>query len=280
MLTWEQMITKTTVNRLHPEVLRRFHALIDYAASSGVPLGVGTGWRVQPNPPPAGFAQPGQLVARVLSRVAGTATALAIDTVPERLVGLDARPLRPATGCAHFRYVNNEPWHVQPAEIPTSRKFATTLPALVTWELPGTEPAPSEEDDMKWITKRKGMDVYRVGDGAMADDKNPDQAQSFIGYCVRDGVRLVDAKTGRAVTKLADVSEGPQNPTRHRPTGHRGGLMLAEIVTGERGIADVLFLVAAILAGLAAFLRWPEQRVDGMLAAGAVALIAVGLLLQ
>ena len=52
MLTWDQMMTKKTVYNLHPEVRRRLKALIEHAASRKVPLGVGTGWRVQPNPPP------------------------------------------------------------------------------------------------------------------------------------------------------------------------------------------------------------------------------------
>ena len=43
-------------------------------------------------------------------------------------------------GLRHFQYVNNEPWHVQPAEISTSRKYATKLPPLVPWPLPSKPP--------------------------------------------------------------------------------------------------------------------------------------------
>ena len=59
MLTMAQVEAKKTVYMLHPEFWRRFKALMQYAATQGVPLGVGTGWRVQPNPPPPGFAAPG-----------------------------------------------------------------------------------------------------------------------------------------------------------------------------------------------------------------------------
>ena len=143
MLTWEQMLTKTTVNRLHPEVLRRFKALIHAGWEAGVPLGVGTGWRVQPDPPPAGFAAPGNSWHESCPTDPATSTALAIDTVPDiswEWMYANAG----GYGLRTFRYVNNEPWHVQPAEISTSRSYATTMPALVTWELPGLE----GDDDM------------------------------------------------------------------------------------------------------------------------------------
>lgn len=144
MLTWDQMMAKTTVNRLHPEVLRRFKALIEFAYTVGIPLGVGTGWRVQP-PHRPGFARPGNSWHESCPVSPASATALAIDTVPDISWNwLD-------THCANFglrtfKNVNNEPWHVQPAEISTSRKFATTLPNLVEWKLPtGPETAPPVE---------------------------------------------------------------------------------------------------------------------------------------
>jgi Putative peptidoglycan binding domain len=141
MRTWEQMLTMTTVNRLHPEVLRRFGALIHAGYDAGVPLGVGTGWRVQPNPPPAGFAQPGNSWHESCPVSPSSATALAIDTVPN--VSWDwMHTYCGKYGLRHFKYVNNEPWHVQPAEISTSRKYATKLPPLVTWDLPGVDPPP------------------------------------------------------------------------------------------------------------------------------------------
>jgi hypothetical protein len=155
MLTWDQMMLKATVRNLHPEVRRRFKALIEFAATQGVPLGVGTAWRVQPNPPPPGFAQPGNSWHESCPVSPLSSTALAIDTVPasswdwmEAHCG--------AYGLRTFRAVNNEPWHIQPVEIPTSRRFATTMPPLTTWPLPGDKPnvpptPPEEDDDMKYI---------------------------------------------------------------------------------------------------------------------------------
>ena len=141
LLSWEQMMTKTTVNRLHPEVLRRFHALIEAAWTAGVPLGVGTGWRVQPNPPPPGFSKPGNSWHESCPVSPSSATALAIDTVPN--VSWDWMQVHSGRyGLRSFRYVNNEPWHVQPLEISTSRRFASVLPALVTWDLPGDDQPP------------------------------------------------------------------------------------------------------------------------------------------
>ena len=137
MLTWEQMLTKTTVNRLHPEVLRRFNALIHAGWEAGVPLGVGTGWRVQPDPPPAGFAQPGQQLARVLPGEPGECDGARHRHRARHLVGLDVRPLPAATGCAPSatsttsRGTSNRPRSRRAAD------YATTMPALVHWELPG-----------------------------------------------------------------------------------------------------------------------------------------------
>jgi Putative peptidoglycan binding domain len=136
LLTWEQMMTKKTVYNLHPEVRRRFHRLIEAAASQGVPLGVGTGWRVQPNPPPPGFAKPGNSWHESCPVSPQSATAFAIDTVPNVSWGWLGQHCA-AYGFRVFTNVNNEPWHIQPLEISVSRKYATTPPALGTWNLPG-----------------------------------------------------------------------------------------------------------------------------------------------
>lgn len=155
MLTWDQMMTKTTVRNLHPEVRRRFRALIEFAAAEGVPLGVGTAWRVQPNPPPPGFAKPGNSWHESCPVAPMSATALAIDTVPATSWDW-MEPRLAAFGLRSFRTVNNEPWHIQPLEVPTSRKFATTLPPLQVWPLPLPPPVPPtpdplEEDAVKYL---------------------------------------------------------------------------------------------------------------------------------
>jgi peptidoglycan hydrolase-like protein with peptidoglycan-binding domain len=46
-------------------------------------------------------------------------------------------------GFRTFKFVGNEPWHIQPTEITASRKYVTTPPALYTWALP-TDTLPIE----------------------------------------------------------------------------------------------------------------------------------------
>lgn len=137
MVTWSQMMQKKTVYLLHPEVLRRFHALIEYGASLAVPLGVGTGWRVQPTDKP-GFASPGNSWHESCPVSPQSATAFAIDTVPN--ISWEWMESNCGKyGFRTFRNVDNEPWHIQPVEISTSRHYATVPPGLPTWQLP-TEP--------------------------------------------------------------------------------------------------------------------------------------------
>jgi hypothetical protein len=141
LLTWPQMLTKSTVNRLHPEVLRRFEALIHFAHKVGVPLGVGTGWRsLQPDKP--GFAKNGNSWHQSCPLMPISATAFAIDTVPNTSwPWLEERCGN--FGFRTFRNVNNEPWHIQPTEIPTARKYATSPPVIYKWDLPGTQKPPT-----------------------------------------------------------------------------------------------------------------------------------------
>jgi hypothetical protein len=159
MLTFAEMMTKSTVFNLHPEVQRRFHALIEAASKAGVPLGVGTGWRVQPNPPPKGFAQPGNSWHESCPVAPTSQSALAIDTVPEPSWNWMEQNCA-AYGLRTFRNVNNEPWHIQPAEIPAGRNFATTLPPIQTWELPGDEDMPLTDDDIKKIANQTADAVW------------------------------------------------------------------------------------------------------------------------
>jgi hypothetical protein len=141
MLTWGQLCAKKTFNHLHPEVQRRFGALIHDAYAVGVNLGVGTGWRTQPDPPPPGFAKPGNSWHESCPVNPHSPTAFAIDTVPnvswpwmETHCG--------AYGFRTFKYVGNEPWHIQPTEITASRRYATSPPPLYTWDLPNITPPP------------------------------------------------------------------------------------------------------------------------------------------
>jgi len=156
-LTVEELLTRTTVNRLHPEFRRRLLALMAHAASQGVPLGVGTGWRVQPNPPPPGFAAPGNSNHESFPAGSGTATAVAADMVPSSAWDwMDRNALR--FGLRTFKKpgVSNpgytgiaEAWHVQPSEIPNARSWRTTPWTLRTFPLPGAPPPtppPSSEE--------------------------------------------------------------------------------------------------------------------------------------
>jgi hypothetical protein len=168
MLTWAQMMSKSTVYNLHPEVQRRFQALIAYAASVGVPLGVGTGWRVQPNPPPPGFAKPGNSWHESCPCSPTTASALGIDTVPN--VSWDWMEANcGAYGFRTFRNVNNEPWHIQPSEIPASRSYTSTLPPLKTWALPGpTPPTPTPPKSGAYTVQGYRTTVKQGSSGKMA----------------------------------------------------------------------------------------------------------------
>ncbi len=175
MLTWDQMMTKSTVYNLHPEVRRRLKAFIEFAATKGVHLGVGTGWRVQPNPPPPGFAKPGNSWHESCPVSPTTATALAIDTVCDVSWNWMENNCAPY-GFRTFRNVNNEPWHIQPSEIPAGRNYATTLPPIKTWDLPGDDsgggttptPEPEEDEDVVWRVGKRENGAFFIGDGVNA----------------------------------------------------------------------------------------------------------------
>ena len=144
MLTWDQMMTRATIYNLHPEVRRRFKALIHAAADVGVALGCGTAWRIQPANKP-GFAQPGNSWHESCPVNPRSPTALAIDTVPNvSWMWLESQADK--YGFRTFKYLK-EPWHIQPTEISASRRWATTLPRLTVWDLPGdvvvTPPTPT-----------------------------------------------------------------------------------------------------------------------------------------
>ena len=155
MLTWDQMMVKNNVKNLHPELLRRFKALIEYAATQGVPLGVGDGWRVQPDPPPPGFAQPGNSWHESCPVSPTTPSALAIDTVLDSSWAWMENNVA-AFGLRSFRDVNDEPWHIQPVEIPKSRSYATVLPPLEHWALPGE----TGDDFLSALTPQEQRDLY------------------------------------------------------------------------------------------------------------------------
>jgi hypothetical protein len=155
-LTRSQLEAQTTVANLNPEFWRRFIALCEAAARAGVPLGVGTGWRVQPDPPPSGFAKPGNSNHEgFMSR-----GAVAIDTVPEPSWNWMEQNCA-KYGLRTFRNVNDEPWHIQPIDIPAGRSYRTQPWSLPKYNLPG---APSTPTVPRPVLKRgdKGLGVRRL----------------------------------------------------------------------------------------------------------------------
>jgi hypothetical protein len=164
MLTMAQMELKQTVYKLNSEFWRRYRALCEYAATQGVGLGVGTGWRKQPNPPPPGFAKPGNSNHEGFPADGTSGGAVAIDTVPKTSWEWMQRNLK-AYGLRSFKYVNNEPWHIQPAEIPASRRWRREPWKLAAFPLPTTpsQPISEEDDDIMYLANLADGNVVVVG---------------------------------------------------------------------------------------------------------------------
>lgn len=170
---------KATWSKLHPEMRRRLLAMFDAAQEADHDLGLGGGWRtdaiqlatfmarhvevpsggccvyqgkhyaLKPHMAPA--APPGNSYHEP-TNVDGQA--FAADLIGD-LTWMNANCWR--FGLIHFARVNNEPWHVQPTELPRSRsKYAGQ--ALAVWPLP-TPPLPltppTLEDGMHLIVGRQ-----------------------------------------------------------------------------------------------------------------------------
>lgn len=142
MLTFDQLMTRITVNRLHPEFRRRMFAMMEHAAEEAVQLGIGTGWRVQPDPPPPGFAKPGNSNHESFPAGSGAPNAVAADMVPAAAWPWMGRNCADF-GLRHFADVNNEPWHIQPAEIPAGRNWRKEPWELEPFPLPVKEKPPT-----------------------------------------------------------------------------------------------------------------------------------------
>lgn len=135
-VTETELAAKKTWRLLDPEFRRRLLRMMQVAAIEGVDLGCGTGWRVQPDPPPPGFAKPGNSWHESCPvEQPEDCTAFAIDMVPA--------PSWPwmndnchRFGLKHFADVNREPWHVQPVEVPNSRAWRTSTDQLPIYPLP------------------------------------------------------------------------------------------------------------------------------------------------
>jgi hypothetical protein len=141
----EQMEAKKTVRYLDPEFWRRFKALMEAGASVDVGVGVGTGWRIQPTNPDGstkpGFAAPGNSNHEGFPANGVAGGAVAIDAVGDLAwmeKNLARYGLRSFIQPSTTGYKgSDEPWHVQPAEIPASRMRRTQPWTLAKFPLPG-----------------------------------------------------------------------------------------------------------------------------------------------
>jgi len=133
-LTIAQYETTTTIRKLNFEFWNRTKGLMIEASNVGRDLGVGTGWRVQPANGGSGFASPGNSNHEGFPADGVSGGAVAADMVGD-LNWMEANVAR--FGLRTFRYVNNEPWHIQPAEIPASRNWRRDPWVLGHFVLPG-----------------------------------------------------------------------------------------------------------------------------------------------
>lgn len=134
MFTMDQYLQQLTVRNLHPEFWRRIMAMMRTAVIAKVPLGIGTGWRVQrPNAGP-GFASPGNSNHEGFPANGTAGGAVAADMVPD--FSWPWMEANCATfGLKTFKNVNDEPWHIQPREIPNSRNWRRTPWTLQPWPI-------------------------------------------------------------------------------------------------------------------------------------------------
>jgi hypothetical protein len=192
LLTMEQYPTKTTVAKLNPEFWRRFSALMTYALSNGVYLGVGTGWRVQPVRP--GFAAPGNSNHEGFPADGVSGGAVAIDTVcapswpwmEKNLARFGLRSFVQPTTTGYKG--NSEPWHIQPIEIPASRAWRTQPWKLATFALPDTTQPPTTTHPPEVLATPSGSPSFRQGatDASTKMSGAPDGRVTWLQTILRD----------------------------------------------------------------------------------------------
>ncbi len=174
-LSLAEMETRSTWNLIDPEMRRRVVAMMDAAQDVGVTLGVGGGARTTAEqtalflsryatcPCPsivvwngkcwvhvsgASAAPPGDSYHEVTTP---EGYALALDMIGD-MAWLHVHG--PWFGVHDFGAINNEAWHIQPIEIPNSRReYVAGRDALMYFALPGPPippipPAPQSKDDM------------------------------------------------------------------------------------------------------------------------------------
>lgn len=167
-LTLTQMEAHTSWTLIDPEMRRRVVAMMDAAQHDGKSLGVGGGARTTAEQTAlflsryAVHACPSDVVwnGQCWVHVSGASAAppgksyhevttpqgfaLAADMIGD-LVWMRGREA--AYGMRDFALVNDEPWHIQPIEIPAARSnYVASRDALTSFPLPGTPPSPPEND--------------------------------------------------------------------------------------------------------------------------------------
>lgn len=172
-------------SRLDPEFRRRLLAMFDAAQDDGKDLGLGGGWRSSETqeqmflnrydqakcPSDVNWdgkcwkKKPGVASAAPPGRSYHEETTQAGHALAADLVG-DLGWMNDNCddfGLLHFAKVNNEPWHVQPVEIPRSRSNYKNQP-LKRWDLPGPV---LQEDDMAATLWRHPdyLNVFLIGSG-------------------------------------------------------------------------------------------------------------------
>lgn len=198
-LTRAQLEQLTTVNKLHPEMWRRYFALIDFAASKGVPLGVGCGWRIQPTNAGPQFAPPGNSNHEGFPANGTAGGAVAIDTVPtsswDWMEGNLAK-----FGLRSFRNVNSEPWHIQPSEIPAGRSYRSTPWTLTPFKLPEDEDVTDADILKVAATTAKVLAKDKAFLNAVADIVWAEQIGGTDNReAAREKLRAIDARVEKLV---------------------------------------------------------------------------------
>lgn len=172
-LTLENIAAKTRMQATHPELVRRIFGLMIMCAAANVDYGIGSTVRFHAEqeteffrrhttvnngrssrwyqgikyfllPGMAPYAPPGSSNHEEHTTPEGC---IAADMIPPASLTF-ANQHAADFGLKHFTNVNSEPWHVQPAEWPNSRRavdlLVTAGETLDHWPMPGT---PQNEDD-------------------------------------------------------------------------------------------------------------------------------------
>lgn len=200
-LTLAEMERTDTWGKVHPEVRRRVVALMEDCPHD---LGFGNGWRSSERQAenyerdPNTYAPPGSSYHE--STVEGYALAVDLLNYQPAIGWADDNADR--YGLVHFKFVNGEPWHFQPVEIPHARRyFDPAEHQLGPFLLPGRGAQIPQEDIMLRAAKLKTNGSWWLGDGTtrwwQAGGHEAD---------LRIAGGAIDAKTAEVVDDWGEVS--------------------------------------------------------------------------